>query len=295
MELQWPLIIFTTLLAWSAGTFATQCLLALKGEGTKAQMPSLVVSTILMVVGGIAVFFHLEHWERIFNGFGHITSGITQELIAIVLLAVVMVVYFAFLRKGEGKVPAWISILGAIMSVVLVVVMAHSYMMIARPAWDSVAWVLCVLGNSCVFGPLTVAVIGELVEGEAESPKEGQKGVGLFAVVGSIVNAALSLAYVFVMNTAALGASSVEYFFDPTEPNMDIASSYSVFGPDSIVVTLVGIVLVGAILPIVGAFLGKKQAKWTAWGSCALVCAVIGAVCMRVVFYQMGFSTFALF
>ena len=79
MELQWPLIIFTTLVAWSAGLFGTQALMAVFGVGKRAQVPAWVVSAVLLAAGGIAVFFHLEHWERIFNGFGHITSGITQD------------------------------------------------------------------------------------------------------------------------------------------------------------------------------------------------------------------------
>ena len=53
------------------------------------------MSCVLLAVAGIAVFFHLQHWERIFNGFGHITSGITQELIAIVAFVAVAVAYFA--------------------------------------------------------------------------------------------------------------------------------------------------------------------------------------------------------
>ena len=135
MELQWPLILFTTLLAWAAGLFAAQCVWALRGKGARAQMPALITSAVLLVVGGIAVFFHLEHWERIFNGFGHLTSGITQELIAIVVLAVVMVVYFVYLRRGgdEAKVPAWLAAVGLVLAVVLVAVMGHSYMMASLP------------------------------------------------------------------------------------------------------------------------------------------------------------------
>ena len=49
------------------------------------------------------MFFHLEHFERIFNGFGHLTSGITQELIAIVVLAVAAIVYLVYLRRDEGR------------------------------------------------------------------------------------------------------------------------------------------------------------------------------------------------
>ncbi|MFR5091400.1 MAG: hypothetical protein ACLTDR_04645 [Adlercreutzia equolifaciens] len=57
MELQWPLILFTTLLAWAAGLFAAQCVWALRGKGGRAQMPALITSAALLVVGGIAVFF----------------------------------------------------------------------------------------------------------------------------------------------------------------------------------------------------------------------------------------------
>ena len=37
MELQWPLILFTTLVAWSAGLFGTQALMAVFGVGKKAR------------------------------------------------------------------------------------------------------------------------------------------------------------------------------------------------------------------------------------------------------------------
>ena len=152
MELQWPLIVFTTLVAWSAGLFGTQALMAAFGTGKRAQVPAWIASAVLLAVGGIAVFFHLEHWERIFNGFGHLTSGITQELIAIVVLAVVAVAYLVLMRKSDdgASVPKWLAWLSVALSVVLVAVMAHSYTMAARPAWDSVLWILYVLGNKYI-------------------------------------------------------------------------------------------------------------------------------------------------
>ena len=127
MELQWPLILFTTLVAWSAGLFGTQALMAVFGVGKKAQVPAWVCSAVLLAAGGIAVFFHLEHWERIFNGFGHLTSGITQELIAIVVLAVVAVAYLVLMRKSDdgASVPKWLAWVAVALSVVLVAVMAH--------------------------------------------------------------------------------------------------------------------------------------------------------------------------
>ena len=170
MELQWPLIVFTTLVAWSAGLFGTQALMAAFGVGKKAQVPAWIASAVLLAVGGIAVFFHLEHWERIFNGFGHLTSGITQELIAIVVLAAVAVAYLVMLRKSDdgASVPKWLAWLSVALSVALVAVMAHSYTMAARPAWDSVLWILYVLGNACVLGPATFAFL------MAAAPPAGQ-------------------------------------------------------------------------------------------------------------------------
>ena len=199
MELQWPLILFTTLLAWAAGVFGAQCLYALRGQGTRAQMPALITSAVLLVVGGIAVFFHLEHWERIFNGFGHLSSGITQELIAIVVLAVVMVVYFVYLRRGgdEAKVPAWLAAVGLVLAVVLVAVMGHSYMMASLPAWDSVLQIGSLLGAACGFGPATMAVLCAVKD-------ESLDYTAKVNVIGQIVNVVLVVAYLVAMQALSL-------------------------------------------------------------------------------------------
>ena len=139
MELQWPLILFTTLTAWACGVLGGAGVLALKGAGKKSQQLLAVFSCVLLAAGGICVFFHLQHWERIFNGFGHITSGITQELIAIVVFVAVAVAYFAFARKSSdgGTLPKWMAWVAVAISVVLAAVCAHSYMMPARPARGS--------------------------------------------------------------------------------------------------------------------------------------------------------------
>lgn len=288
MELQWELIIFTTLVAWSAGLFASQCVLALKGEATKAQMPAWITAAVLLVVGGIAVFFHLQHWERIFNGFGHLTSGITQELICIVLLAVVAVVYLVFLRKGEGKVPAWIAVVGIAISAILVIVMAHSYVMAARPAWDTLAWILCVFGSSCGFGPATMAVIVAATDKESE----GSSLLGILNIGGAAVNALGTLVYVAVAAAATSSFASVGYYSDPVRvlDGMVDVSSFAPFAGDSMALTVVAIAAV--VVALVLAFLGKKQGKWMAFGAGAAVCALVGAICIRVVFYQMGASVF---
>ena len=207
MELQWPLILFTTLLAWAAGLFAAQCVWALRGKGARAQMPALITSAVLLVVGGIAVFFHLEHWERIFNGFGHMTSGITQELIAIVVLAVVMVVYFVYLRRGgdEAKVPTWLSIVGIVVAAILVIVMGHSYMMASLPAWNSLLQIASLLGAACGFGPATMALICAVRDESSDLDAKAN-------LIGQAVNVVLVVAYLIAMQATAGSYTAVEFW-----------------------------------------------------------------------------------
>ena len=292
MELQWPLIIFTTLLAWSCGAFATQGVLALKGEGKQVQLPALITSVVLLAVSGIAVFFHLQHWERIFNGFGHITSGITQELIAIVAFVVVAVVYFAMLRKSGdgGTVPQWLAVVAIVISVVLAVVSAHSYMMAARPAWDTVVWPLAMLLAGGAAGALAVMAMLAAKGGES-------KLGGLTAVVLAAASAVANVAMVAVWQASAGSFADVGYHFDPTTPTsplLDVAAETNVLSGELAPLVWLGVIVVGALAPLACAVLAQKKGgkSWLALGAAGAACAVVGAVCLRVVFYELGLSVF---
>lgn len=289
MELQWPLIIFTTLVSWCAGTFATQAYLALKGTGQKAQIRCWIVSAVLLVVGGIAVFFHLQHWERIFNGFGHITSGITQELIAIVVFVVIAVAYFVMARKSEdgGTLPKWMAWLAIVISVVLAAVCAHSYMMPARPAWNSVLEVLSIVGAACLLGPATVAVV---LTAKGEDTSE----LGMSAVVGSAIGAVCTLAYAAYVQMSAGSFTEVGYYFDPTHPTKAMVDAGAAIGDQAALLWL-GAVVVGAIVPLACCLLAKKKgdaASWKLFGAVAIIAALAGAICLRVAFYGAGLSVF---
>ncbi len=269
MELQWPLILFTTLVAWSAGTFGAQAVLALKGEGKEIQLPALITSVVLLAV-----------------------SGITQELIAIVVFVVVAVVYFAMLRKSEdgGTVPAWLAVVAIAISAILVLVCAHSYMMAARPAWDTVVWLLVELGEAAALGTLTVMALLALKGGES-------KLGGLAAVAGSVASAVLSVALVAVWQASAGSFANVGYHFDPTTPTsplLDVAAETNVLSGELAPLVWLGVVIVGALAPVACAALAHKKGgkSWMALGTAGVVCALIGCICLRVVFYELGLSVF---
>ena len=296
MELQWPLIIFTTLVAWSAGLFGTQALMAVFGVGKKAQVPAWVCSAVLLAAGGIAVFFHLEHWERIFNGFGHLTSGITQELIAIVVLAVVAVAYLVLMRKSDdgASVPKWLAWVAVALSVVLVAVMAHSYTMAARPAWDSVLWILYVLGNACVLGPATFLLV-LAAGGPGDQPADRAAGAGApagrTALAGAALNALAALAFAIFLQLSAGSFADVGLYFDPTHPTKAMADAAATVASQAPLLWL-GAVAVGAFVPLAAAFMGRRTGSWKLWAPAAIIAALVGAVCMRVAFYNLGLSVF---
>ena len=289
MELQWPLILFTTFTAWACGVFGAQGVLALKGAGKKSQQPLAVVSCVLLAVGGVCVFFHLQHWERIFNGFGHITSGITQELIAIVVFVVVAVAYFVMCRKSSdgGTVPKWMAWVAVAISVVLAAVCAHSYMMPARPAWNSVLEVLSIVGAACLLGPATCAVV---LAAKGEDAFE----LGLPAVIGSAIGAACTAAYALYIQMSAGSFAQVGNYFDPTHPTKAMVDAGATLGDQTILLWL-GAVIVGAVVPLACAILAKRKndaASWKLFGAVAVVAALAGAVCLRVAFYNAGLSVF---
>ena len=286
MELQWPLILFTTFVAWSAGLFGTQALLASGGHAKRSQLPAWIASAALLAVGGVAVFFHLEHWERIFNGFGHLTSGITQEFVAIVVLAAVAVAYLVAMRRSDdgATAPKWLCWAAVAVCVILVAAMAHSYTMAARPAWDSALWIAYVIGNACVLGPCTMALV-MAVCGDEVAP------VGLPALAGAALAALTAVAFAAFLQASGGPFAEVGYYFDPTRPTAGMADAASAVAAQAPLLWA-GAVAVGGALPLVAAFMGRKSGNWKLWGPVAIVCALIGAVCLRVVFYELGLSVF---
>lgn len=251
MELQRPLILFTTFISASAGLFAAQGCYALAGEGRKAQLPALITSVVIMAIGGIAVFFHLTHPDRLLNGFGHITSGITQELIAIVATFVVMVIFVVYLRRSEENLPKWLAWIAVLVSLVLVVVMGHSYMMPARPTWDSVLQPLSLIGSGFAMG------IGIFAALDAMRSQSAATCSGILALASSGLSALTTICYVIAMSTCENTFVSVGYRHDPTHPMHALvdAADYSAFSGGSLSLTVAAIVL--AIAAFACAFWGK--------------------------------------
>lgn len=216
MEREWPLILFTFFVCASSGVLFMQGVLSLTGKGKKMQLGSLLTTLILIAIGGVAVFMHLQHWERMFNGFGHITSGITQEVIGIIVLAIAVILFFMFMRRSEdGMAPKWTSVVSVIAPVFMVFIMAHSYNMPARVSWDSFMLEVFYLVNMVLMGALVslvVAYASKCFDARATLMK-----VAFWAAIAQIVTVVV---YAVVLNVSVERFAEPGFYFDPTLPDV---------------------------------------------------------------------------
>ncbi len=291
MELQWPLILFTFFLCVAGGTLALQGLLTVLGRGKQMQLPSLIVAAAALVVGGISVFLHLEHWERIFNGFGHITSGITLEFIGCIVFAVVLVLYFFLMRRSEeGVAPKWVGVVAIIVGLALCAVTGDSYLMSALPVWDTFMLPIYYVVNACFLGGLVAMVIAGAVKCD--------DALGLtakVALVAGLVQLVVLVIYAVLINNMGGMFTEVTYYFDPTLPDVGMIDTDSVVGSiltgSNALAYWGGVQLVGVVVPVVLAFLamrGAAASKFVSFGALGLACAVVGSFIWRALLYMVA-------
>jgi len=275
-----------------AGTFGAAGVLAGLKKGASIQMTSVIIAVVSMVIGGIASFMHLQHWDRAFNGFGNLTSGITQELIAIAVFIVFAIVYLILSRRGD--LPVWAGWVAAILSVAVVIVMANSYNMSSRPVWDTPLLWLYYLSNAILSGGLvTTALLGAKKEDAGISVKVSLAG-GILSVVSLV-------GYLVYIPSVASKFTSVGNYFDPTHPTKamtDPAAALTGFASgDQALLFWGGAVVVGALVPLVAAFLSNKKQGTSLIGLslAGVLCALVGAICFRAILYALGFSVFVFY
>ncbi len=292
MEVQWPLVIFTLFIAMGSGILCVLGILALMGKDEKIRFPALVCSLVAIVIGGVASLLHLQHFGRIFNGFGHITSGITQELIGIVLIVIVLVIFFIFAVRG--KTPKWVGVLAIVFSVVMVILMTHSYSMESRPTWDNFFVYLFYLGDAFLLGASGTLILQGIRDDDG-------RFVSILTIIGGAVQTVAVLCY--GIYAAAIGGaySHLGLYFDSSVPTQGLFDpqttlSSALAGSNSLLFWG-GALVVGSIVPLVAGIIGMKQKKTalTTVGIIAFACTILGGIAFRVVLYNMGIAFYSYF
>ena len=299
MEMHWPLMFFTLFLCLGGGIFGLQGVLVLLGKGARVQLALLITSVVCIALGGAASFLHLQHWERVFNGFGHLTSGITQEMIAIVVFVGAAVVYFAMLRKaGTDGLPKWCGIMALLACLLLVFTMAHSYNMAARPLWNTFLHWLFYEVNALFLGSFGLFLIAAI-----KADDEVLSFVKKLALAGLIAQLLITAVYLLYAYLITGSYSSFGYMFDPVHPTQALqdpaAALASIFSGSEALLFWLGVVVIGLAVPAAAVLVARKN-RWESNGLAVLAGgglagALAGGICFRAILYILGFSVFMYF
>lgn len=278
MEIQWPLVFFTLLTGLGVGGFAVVAVLEWLGKAERARLSGAIMALVAVAAGGVASVFHLGHPERIFNALGHLDSGITQEMALLGGTGVAIVLYLVVTRLGySAQVKKIVATIGAVLGVVLAFAMGASYVLPARPAWNTWLLPLLYVGSAAVLGLFSMYLWTVV----SKEDKALALGLNKATAIGVAVQMALVAAYVIYLAVAP--------FQNP------LRSAGRVLSGDLALAFWLGVVILGLLVPLglTVWFLSAKRKE--AMPSVAvpvvgLVCALLGGGVTRALMYILGSS-----
>lgn len=278
MAIQWPLLIFSVLLSVSSGAMIFAGIGEIKGRFKNVRFILGVVAFAAVAVGGCASAFHLGHPERALHILGNMGSAFSRELFAVGAMAVVSLVYAVLAKKSFEGAAKVFGIIGAVVGVVLPLVAGATYVMAARPVWDTFLLPVMFLGTGVGMGFLLACAL-VFMKGD-----EDDKRFALtLALAGVVVMAVAMVLYVAWIAMA---------------PHADESRSIMrLVAGDLALAFWLGVVVVGIVAPIAVVVLVRKKlaangaadsAAGMLWA--AFVCAIAGNVALRVIMYLVATS-----
>lgn len=285
MEIQWPLLIFSVLLGVTSGSFVFLGTGELKNKFKEVRFTGSLIALICLAVGGCASVFHMGHPERATHLLGNLGSGLSMELFAVGIMGIVAIIYVVLSRKDYPGARKVFGVIAAVLGLVLPVVAGMSYLIAARPAWDSAALPLMYLGAGLAMGSLLMAGL-VLLRGNAK--EEGGFALRL-ALAGVIIMVVTALSYVIWVAIAPYPAPS--------------RSIERLISGDLAVMFWLGVVLVGLAAPVALTVLACVQStkgegssgsadpkKLATFLFVALAGTAVGTIVLRVIMYALGTS-----
>ena len=284
MEIQWPLLIFSVLLGVTSGSFVFLAVGELRGEFRDVRFAGALIALICLAVGGCVSVLHMGHPERATHLLGNLGSGLSKELFVVAIMGIVALIYLVLAKKDYPTASKVSGVLGGVIGLVLPFVAGASYLIAARPAWDSIALPLMFLGGGLAMG-MTLMCGLVLLRGA-----DDERGFALkLALAGVLIMVVTSLAYVIWIAVAPYQA--------PTRSIERLISG------DMAVMFWAGVVVIGIVVPVALTALAcvqstkgagdsgtvqPKQLAMYLFAACA--CTAIGAVVIRIIMYGVGTS-----
>ena len=284
MEIQWPLLIFSVLLGVTSGSFVFLAVGELRGKFRDVRFAGALIALICLAVGGCVSVLHMGHPERATHLLGNLGSGLSKELFVVAIMGIVALIYLVLAKKDYPTASKVSGVLGAVLGLVLPFVAGASYLIAARPAWDSIALPLMFLGAGLALG-MTLMCGLVLLRGA-----DDERGFALkLALAGVLIMAVTTVAYVIWIAVAPYQA--------PTRSIERLISG------DMAVMFWAGVVVIGIVVPVALTALAcvqstkgagdsgtvqPKQLAMYLFAACA--CTAIGAVVIRIIMYGVGTS-----
>ncbi|MEG2850525.1 MAG: DmsC/YnfH family molybdoenzyme membrane anchor subunit [Raoultibacter sp.] len=283
MAVQWPLLIFSVLLGITSGIFVFLGVGEVKGKFKNVRFIAALIGLICLAVGGCVSVLHMGHPERAAHLLGNLGSGLSKELFITAAMGIVAFIYLILAKKDYPQASKITGIIAAVLGLVLAPITGASYLIAARPAWDSVTLPLMYLGAGLAMGFLLVCAL-VLMRERAE--EEGGFALKL-ALFGVIVMAVSVVAYLIWVAVAPYQA--------PSRSIMRLVSG------DMALAFWLGAILIGLVAPVALTSLACVKAtkgegatgladpkKLAYYIFAAFACAVVGSVVLRVLFYGLG-------
>lgn len=203
LDIQWPLVFFS-LLAGVGGTLACSAGVAqLLGKAKEGRFVALVVSLVLLVLGGFASVLHLALPLNAFYAVTNIFSfsGISVELMMLGITFVVVLAYAILLKRAADNETALkiFAILSILSGLVLAFVCGHGYVIEARANWDTNLLPLAYLGSVLPAGTfLYLAIAAKL-----NASMEDIASLKAYVIASVVISIVTSVAYVLFVGTDA--------------------------------------------------------------------------------------------
>ncbi len=276
MEIQWPLVFYFLLTCLGAGAFAFVGVTEWLGKAERTRMPASITALVAMAAGGIASAFHLGHVERIVNVLGNLNSGISQDMILTALAGLAILVYIAMMWRGSSVgARKTVAVVGLVLTLVLVIRMGSSYVLPARPAWNTFLLPLLYVASAAVLGLFTVYVWAARKEEKATVT-----GVNKATLIALAIQALVVIGYVIFLAAAP--------YQDPSR------SAIRLLAGDLALAFWLGVVVIGLAVPLALTMrvqtAKEKAGKVLSIAALGLGCVLVGGVVLRGIIYILGTS-----
>lgn len=296
MDIQWPLVFFTLFIGLGCGTFAGSIIITeWFGRAKQIRMLSSIIAIVALGLGGMASTLHLGHPERMFGALGHPTSGIFMESSIIFLLGLDILIYLLALRRNvSGQTCKIIGTVGIVLAIALAFVNGDTYVMAARPAWNTLVLPVLYIASAAVMGCFSLNLL--LLR------TEHYDKTAITATETAATTEATATATTLMINRASLAALAIQavlmiaylvHIAVAPYPDMTRSVARVLLG-NLALLFWGGWVLLGLVVPaaLMTKFYAKKAKNIAPLTSVklGLACVLVAGIAFRMLMFSLGSS-----